>query len=645
MRGCDVGLFDRLKGDSQSAKTEDEVSTFEPIVIDSQDVVRELKNVASANKVDVGVVDFNLLKISTLYKLEGEEELSEADQSQLGMFDDDTYFLNPDLKIEQHFKVEIFDTRAQVSTTPIPDISLGANKNLTRVIVTVKKSLDIRFTSDFENRLIEAINKKKIRAKVLTGLREGPMRKEVKKIASMVRVNNIIEKDMTFVAMEGIEPVLPVDDAFIEHYKKKVNTEDPNGRVDYSRRGYLQAVGEGEVILEYIKPQEGAAGKTCRGVYLPVNEPKITHDSSINVTENIIKKEDDKTIRFIAKRSGYVKDEGGAYDIQDEMEIGEVNFKTTGSIEAGLDRNVKINIKENDVFKDAIGTGMSVESTELNVDGNVGSQANVRARSVRIGGQTHKTSTIWADTANITVHRGFLEAKEVTIERLEGGKVVGDLVRIKSMIGGEVIGREIHIETLFSNALITTTELVEIKTLKGSNNKFIVDPTSTSAFKEESGSLKEKIEQTKKLLEKIPKQLESKKLVIDKNKQSVEMIKEKIAELKSEGKKPPVTFMGKLRDYQQLVNEYNALLKSLKDTKFQLNDLREELKALQSKIFSAKIVNHSPWQEYNEIKFRLISPDIEIQHTTKEHETSKVITLVEAAEGNYRINRSSEYTK
>jgi len=645
VRGYKVGLFDRIIGDSDSTKTEEVLQTFAPIVIDSQDVVRELKNVASANKVEANAVDFNLLKISTLYKLEGEEEWTEADESQLKLFDDDAYFLNPDLKIEQHFKIEIFDARSQVSATPLPDLSLGANKNLTRVIATVKKSLDIRFTSDFENRLIEAINKKKIRAKVLVGMREGPMRKEVKKIASTVRVNNIIEKDITFVAMEGIEPVAPIDDAFVEHYKKKINMEDQNGRVDYSRRGYLQAVGEGEVILEYIKPQEGAAGKTCRGVYLPINEPKITHDSAINTTENIIKKEDDKTIRFIAKRSGYVKDEGGAYDIQDEMEIGEVNFKTTGSIEAGLDRNVKINIKESDVFKDAIGTGMSVESTELNVDGNVGSQANVRAKSVKIGGQTHKTSTIWAENANITVHRGLVEAKEITIDRLEGGKVIGDLVHIKSMIGGEVIGREIHIETLFSNALITTTELVEIKTLKGANNKFVVDPASTSAFKEESGSLKEKIEQTKKLLEKIPKQLENKKSVIDKNKQSVEMIKDKITELKGEGKKPPVTFMAKLRDYQQLVNEYNTLLKSLKDTKFQLNDLKEELKALQAKIFSARIVNHSPWQEYNEIKFKLISPPVEIQHMTKEHEISKVITLIEAAEGNYRINRSSEYTK
>lgn len=160
-----MGLFDRIKGDGESAKTEDVVQTFDSIVIDSQDVVRELKNVASANKVNPNIVDFNILKISTLYKLKGEEEWTEIDESGLKIFDDDAFFINPELKIEQHYKIEIFDSRAQVSVTQLPDVSLGANKNLTRVIATVKKSIDIRYTSDFENYLIEAINKKKFAPK------------------------------------------------------------------------------------------------------------------------------------------------------------------------------------------------------------------------------------------------------------------------------------------------------------------------------------------------------------------------------------------------------------------------------------------------------------------------------------------------
>jgi peptidoglycan hydrolase CwlO-like protein len=274
----------------------------------------------------------------------------------------------------------------------------------------------------------------------------------------------------------------------------------------------------------------------------------------------------------------------------------------------------------------------------------VGSNATLRAISVKIGGQTHKTSTISAETAEVTVHRGTIEANEVTVERLEGGKIIADVARIGSVVGGDVTARLVYIDKLFSNSYIATSELIEIKELKGNNNKFLVDVSSSKAFKSQTTSLTERIETTQKTLEKLPKQLEQKKGLIDKNKQSVEMIKAKIEELKAEGKKPPVTFMGKLKEYQQLVNEYNAMLKNMKDVKFQLNDLKEELGQLQSKIFSAKVINHSPWKEYNEIKFKLISPPIEIIHNTRNHEMSKMINLTQATDDTFKINRSSQIT-
>jgi len=37
-------------------------------------------------------------------------------------------------------KVEIFDSRTGLNAVPLPEISLCANKNLTRVITTLKKS-------------------------------------------------------------------------------------------------------------------------------------------------------------------------------------------------------------------------------------------------------------------------------------------------------------------------------------------------------------------------------------------------------------------------------------------------------------------------------------------------------------------------
>ncbi len=68
------------------------------------------------------------------------------------------------------------------------------------------------------------------------------------------------------------------------------------------------------------------------------------------------------------------------------MEINEISFRSTGSVDANLDSNIRSNIKEKDILKDAIGAGMSVETTDLHVQGNVGSGAKIRAKIAFIGG-------------------------------------------------------------------------------------------------------------------------------------------------------------------------------------------------------------------------------------------------------------------
>ena len=68
----------------------------------------------------------------------------------------------------------------------------------------------------------------------------------------------------------------------------------------------------------------------------------------------------------------------------------------------------------------------------------------------------------------------------------------------------------------------------------------------------------------------------------------------------------------------------------------------EELQGFQKKMFDAKIICHSPWTEYNEIKFKLISPPIEIIHNTRKNELSKFITLKQLTDDKFEIKRSNE---
>lgn len=639
-----MAIFDK-KDQQEDVKLS--IKYFDSIIVDTENAYADLKSIAASNAVAPQHIDFKLLDVFTQYKIDekSEEWISIENENELYKFNNNEFFLNPNLQIKQQFKVEYYDIRKHENKPTLPEVTLSGNKSLTKIFATIKKDLDFKFSTNCEQELLEIINKKKIRSGILVGIRCSKMLLSLRKLISLARVDGIIKEDNTFLIMEGITPIEPVNDDLIFHYKKKVEPKkDETDRIDYSRRGYLQSVSENEVIIEYIKPKEGVAGRNCKGKYMPIKEPQITNDEQISFTENIEKEEDDDSVKYLAKKSGYVKEEKGSYDIQEEMELTEVSFKSTGSIEAGLDTNVKINIKESDAFSDAVGPGMYIETGELNVQGNVGQNAVIKARKLNIGGQTHSSSKITADEVSVNVHLGEIDGKNVQVQRLEGGVVRADIATIGSILGGRVEAREIHIETLASNASIISSELVEITSVKGSGNKILIDPSQIKSLDNQTEQTQAKIAELKKIIEALPKQLEAKKTTIDKNRQSIDMIKAKLKELKQSGVKPPNSFMAKLKEFQQLINDYNELLKHMKDAEFELKELQESLDLAQNKVLSAKVINKGSWKEFNEIKFKLLDPPSEYTYSTKEGEISKLITLKAATseDDRYYINCSNE---
>jgi hypothetical protein len=639
-----LGLFSKNSDNDSDKQPKTEEKEFASVIIDTRNIADELKSVASSHNLDPKELSFKVLKVTTSYREKKGEEFKDVSEKDKSIFDDNDFMLNPDLKILQHYKVEIFKKSDEEHDDVIPEIMLSGNKSLTKVVATVKKNLDVKYFSKLAAKMIEDINTKKVRSNILVGIRDENMHKEIKKIVSSIRVKNFLEADHMFVVCQGLDKVPSIDDKIIYHYKNKVKAKDGQDRVNYARRGFILAVAKDEVIIEYIKPQTGIPGRNCQGRYLSVKKPSENHKEDIKHTENIIKKEDNDRILYIANKNGYVNFDGGTYDIQDKMEIESVDFKSTGSIETDLNADVKINIKESDIFKDAIGPGMSVETSELHVEGNIASGASIRARILEIKGQTHKTATIEADKAMIAVHRGSVTGKDIEIDRLEGGYVNGDTVKVRSVIGGEIVGRNIYIEELTSNASIRASELIDIKKVKGNNNKLVIDPTVTKQYSQKIEDIKEEINKLNISIKPMPKILEAKKRTIEANRGVIEDIKHKIIELKNDGKTPPASLLGKIKEYQKMVNEYNRILKDFKETKHRISYLNESLQSAQDQIFSAKIVNHGTWKEFNEVKFKLIYPPIEVTYNTKDGEVIREITLNKMNDEDFEIKRSGEYS-
>ncbi len=640
-----MGFFDKLNSsDTEKKENIEEKEEFKSVIIDTQNVNEEIKNIASANNINPRKLSFKVLKVTTAYRVEKGGEYTEIKEEDKKLFNDNNFLLNPELKIKQHLKVEIFNKKEAEEEDLMLDIVLSGNKTLTKVVATVKKNIDIKYFTKLESKIIENINMKKARSNILVGIRDENMYSEVKKIVANIRVKNLLDEDSVFVVCQGLEKIPAINDKVIFRYKNKVKSKDAQDRVDYSRRGFVLAVSKDETIIEYIKPQSGRVGRSCQGRFLNVSEPKVENETAIAHTENIIKKEDDDKILYIAKKSGYVNFENSTYDIADKMEIESVDFRTTGSIETDINSDVKINVKESDVLKDAIGPGMRVETSEIHIEGNVGSGATIKAKIVEVKGQTHKTSSVSADEIKISVHRGMAVGKEIEIERLEGGTIVAETVRVKNAIGGEISAKDIYIEELNSNVSLKASNLIDIQKLKGNNNKFLIDPSSKKEFKEKIKKINSEIKKIEIELKPFSKVLENKKRLITNSRSIVEDIKKKIVELKKRNINPPVTLMGKIKEYQKMVNEYNSTLKNYKDKKHHIVSLKEDLDNMQNQIFSARIVNHGIWKEFNEIKFKLLSPPTELTYNTNNNEIIREITIKKMNDDKYEINRSSEYS-
>ncbi len=637
-----MSLFGRSNKEEKNNNNEEEKQQdFQNIIIDTENINIELKNISSVKNIPLSKLDFSIISFKSVFKTHKDDEWMEINKENISQFRDEDFLLNEELQIKQQYKVEIF-IKNEEEESPL-EIILGGNKYLTKIISTIKKSVDIKYSSKLKSYIIEQINKRLIKQSMFISIFQSETEKEVEKIASKIRVNGFLEEDYTFVVCSCVDPIKPIDDDLIFHYKKNVNKKDDQGRIDYSKRGYIQAVKKGDIIIEYIKAKPGKNGRNCKGEFLKVKEPKQRYSIDFTVSENIERKEDEDRIIFVAKKDGYVNKEGDKFDIDDKMELDEISFKTTGSIEADIESNVKINIKESDVLKDAIGPGMSVETSEIKVEGNIGSGAVVKAKKAEIGGQTHKTAKIYADDLTITVHRGYAEGENVTVKRLEGGSINAKIAKIDQAIGGEIIAEKIFIKQLVSNVTLIASDIIEVSELKGANNRFIIDPSLVLGFHEKIEELHSKLKKIETAMQFTKKSIKEKKLTIEKNREPAEMVKEKILELKKMGQEPAKTLLKKIRDFQQMVHSYNMTLKQYKKEQSEREEIKKEIEGIQSSILKAKIINHSPWTEYNEIKFVLLSPRVEVTHTTKEGEIAKVVTLEKIEEGKYNISRKSEF--
>ncbi|ASM37638.1 MAG: flagellar assembly protein A [Campylobacter sputorum] len=613
---------------------------LDPITIETNNIKKELEKLSSNYEIDIKNIDYDLISVVCVYKL-GTLEQKTITADKFGIFDDNKFFSDKNLILNQSYRVAFYDKRNHIYPK-LPDIKLAVNKNFTKVICIVKAMPDFMYYDEFGDEMLKFINKKLLTSRILIGIRKEELTQSLKDISDDLRQNNALDKDYNFTITTGVLPVLSVDDDLIFHYKNKIINTKEDGNIDYSERGFLYGVAKYEVIIEYIKPRMGICGRDVFGKIIEIKTPNRTFDPNLSISENIQKQEDDNSIKFIAQKSGYVVEEDGKFDIKEDLEVSNLSFKNTGSVSVGTENNVKLNVTQKDVNKDAVGANISIETSEITISGSVGQEAKIKANIVEVGGVTHSTSFIQTKKAKIATHIGTLECDECDINRLEKGKVFGKIIHIGSALGGEISGEEIYIDNLVSNVTITASKLIEINQNIGSSNKLIIDPTAIHAYLDQISNYQSEIKALNLDIEKLLKEIKKTKITIDDSKESINTIKDQIKKMMEKKIKIPSAFMIKLKEYKTLIKNYNDMISEYKDKNYTLETIHSNLKNIQNKIFDAQIKIKGTWEDMNDIIFVLIDPPKKLNYVTIKNDFIKLFKVEERINEEYYIYKGFE---
>lgn len=519
-------------------------------------------------------------------------------EKELVLFDDDKVFLDENLKIRQSYKIQIYQTSALQKTHKSPKIRLIENRDLSKLIAEIDFS-GVSFYANIAMEVLQDIYKKMIKEGFFIGIRIFDFKKTLVEVLNRFKNKTLKHPKVLIEIATGTHPISPESEKLIICYKDKAPQNN-----DGIQKVSIIGINKGDLILRYIQPGTARKGRNLKLAFM---EPHIPPENKIefSCSENLEPKEICKLpervhcVEYYAKKKGFVtRTPDGKFDIENELNLASATLKETGAILGGLDNNITVNIKSNSDLEDAVGSGVRIECENIIVNGNVGSNTILRARSVKIYGNTNNSAKIYADDVYVSTHKGYLKAEKADIDTLENGIIEAKVVKIKKGMGGKISTQRMLLSSLGSNNTIDFSQMVIIEQCSGTNNKF----TAQLFGENEALETLKNIEAKQRELPKLIAHLEH---AINSSKSGVETLMKKMKALQAQKMPVPSNFTQMVNDYKGYVSELNRLNTQESELKIQKEELIKKLRTQEEELFNAKIINKGKsWQDMNVIKWK-----------------------------------------
>jgi len=611
---------------------------IKPIKIITDNVLEELQNVAEENSISDSTLRIELKSVTTFVKTP-EADFVEITEETLNTYKEETYLRDKTLEFKQKYDIKIKSKRTDYTFKDIHS-KIEFERNNTHTYLVIKQGSRLKYHKRLYNDFLDYIVEQKLRSNVMLYLFDVDYQSTIREFVDLVQKIKLLifKEDKKILISKSISSTKGIASKLIMNIEEKsdVGAEDSTGKVDHSNRGVFVNCAQGEQLFEFIKPKQGEYGRTCRGEIIDVETIKLNETPTFTVDDSIEVQDSFENIKYIAVKSGFLIKNKDRYEITNNLDIDEISFKTTGTINSNLDADITINVTKSDPLEDAIDEGMRVKVKKLLVQGNVGPETKIETNDISIGGQTHDKSSIKCVNADIKQHRGKLIGREVKIHTLEGGEIVADKVTIEHAVRGKIRAKVIEIGSLGSNVTMESSKYIQVDMINGGENKFIIDTSIVSAFDEKQKNNRvflEKLEGELKLLVKTLKQTQEK---VKKNLDPCKKIQALILKNKKEGINIPDSLIKNFKICKTMMARFKKLKEDFNHKKVQVEKAKKGQLEKNLEIFDTKIVVNKPIQGFNSIVYRL-NPEREITLNTDKKMNKSTFKLIEDHDGALKI--------
>lgn len=578
----------------------EESASFNRILVDTRDISGSIVRFSKERSIPLEEIDFDIKQIYTVV-----ESIQTGDAITYKILDGDKVpeyvYTSGEVTLKQFYQILIRPVDKTERSKLI--ISLTADRNYMTVSAIIKQNSVITKTADIKTYLYNEINKKMAKSNLLIMLFEDEFVKNLSLFVEKLPEKITLKTDIRLIASKCNYYVPTIDDKISFFFLEKQDEQERDENM-YDR-GFVMSAEGGELLVEYIKPKKGVSSVNCRGEFIEAPEPLVLNAPAFTTTPNIDVQESETKILYYSLKPGNVLLENNKLDIVGKVKLKEINFRKTGSIIISEDKDVSLDVTEENPVLDAIGPNMTVQSKEINIKGSVGNDARIIATSCIIEGTTHSTTYISATNAKIHSLKGILDAETAHVNKLEGGIITAENVVLDNCSNGNVTAKTIKIKNLGSLNTIVASELIDIDEISGTDNKLIFESAVTKADRDllERFTREAKVLQTD--LDDLNEQFKRAVKQIEDNKESSLKIKTILDDDKRLGRTSLSSFTAKYALFVKYVENAKMIKMKLTKVSVELKSVQNLLDSVYGKILHSKVTNNGVWRNFQTIIFRI----------------------------------------